>query len=164
LGTAFPNHTLVPSSSQLPKKDLPSDINLRYEDYPDPIKTHKVVFKIANISGFTLQKPSLTFRLPLQKLHPRKVGQQYTLSFNSNLFNSQSELRLLEFADTRILSNSNLPFWNDEDDIKIWIRMLICDGKLEPFYVEVSVNSDNAEGITKRVLIEPHNFFCNKTV
>jgi len=71
---------------------------------------------------------------------------------------------LLEFADTRILSNSNLPFWNDEDDIKIWIRMLICDGKLEPFYVEVSVNSDNAEGITKRVLIEPHNFFCNKTV
>ena len=42
--------------------------------------------------------------------------------------------------------------------------MLICDGQLEPFFVEVSVNSDNAEGITKRVLIEPHKYVCNKTV
>jgi len=62
---------------------------------------------------------------------------------------------LLEFADTRLLSNSNLPFWNNDDNITIWIRMLLNDGKLESFTVDVSVNCENAEGVTKLVRIDP---------
>ena len=140
-----------------PKSDLPSDLQTKYKAFPDPITSHRVQFKITNTSGFTLKKPTLMFRLPLEKQHPYKAGRDYVLSFNSNLFNSQSELRLLEFADTRLLSNSNLPFWNNEDDITIWIRMLLNDGKLAPFMVEISVNCENAEGVTKRVRIEPRN-------
>ncbi len=138
-----------------PKNELPSDLRTKYKTFPDPITSHKVQFKITNTSGFTLKKPTLMFRLPLEKLHPRKNNGGYTLSFNSNLFNSQSELRLLEFADTRLLSNSNMPFWNNDDNITIWIRMLLNDGKLEPFIVEISVNCENAEGVTKKVQIEP---------
>jgi len=41
----------IASEEKYDKKDLPSDINLRYVDYPDPIKSHKVDFKINNISG-----------------------------------------------------------------------------------------------------------------
>jgi len=138
------------------KDDLPENFKTRYESYTDPIRSHRVQFKITNSSGFTLRKPTLTFKLPLDKQHPHKtVDGTYILSFNSNIFNSQRDLRLLEFADMRVLSNSNLPFWNDQDDITIWIRMLLDDGRLEPFNVEVSVNSENAEGITKKVLIEP---------
>jgi len=135
------------------KSDLPIDLQTKYSTYPDPITTHRVQFKITNTSGFTLKKPTLTFRLPLEKQHPHKVDDIFTLTFNSNLFNSQTELQLLEFAETRLLSNSNLPFWNNEDDITIWIRMLLNDGKREPFMVEISVNCENAEGITKRVRI-----------
>ena len=141
-----------------PKSDLPIDLQTKYNAFPDPITSHRVQFKITNTSGFTLKKPTLTFRLPLEKQHPHKAGRDYVLSFNSNLFNSQSELRLLEFADTRLLSNSNLPFWNNEDDITIWIRMILNDGKLEPFMVVISVNCENAEGVTERVRIDPRNF------
>jgi hypothetical protein len=137
------------------KAELPNDLQNKYEDLSDPITSHRVQFKITNTSGFTLKKPTLTFKLPLDKQHPHKVGEHYILSFNSNLFNSQSELRLLEFADNRVLSNSNLPFWNNDDNISIWIRMLLNDGKLEPFMVDVSVNCENAEGVTKSVQINP---------
>jgi hypothetical protein len=111
---------------------------------------------MANDSGFTLKKPTLTFRLPLQKQHPHKVSEIYFFrTFNSNLFNSQRQLSLLEFADTCILSNSNLPYWNDQDDFTIWIRMVLDDGKLEPFIVEVSINCENAEGVTYKCKIDP---------
>lgn len=138
-----------------PKNELSDNLKETYQNYPDPVKSYKVLFKITNTSGFTLEKPTLTFRLPLQKQHPRKVGQIYSgRTFNSNIFNSQQELRLLEFADTLILSNSNLPYWNYQDEITIWIRM-VDDGKFEPFIVEVSVNCENADGVTKKVEIKP---------
>ena len=139
------------------KAELPNHLQTKYEGFPDPITSHRVQFKITNTSGFTLKKPTFTFRLPLEKQHPHTDGGQYGLTFNSNLFNSQTELRLLEFADTRVLSNSNLPFWNNNDDITIWIRMLLDDGKLNPFMVDVSVNCENAEGVTKLVPIDPKN-------
>jgi len=131
------------------KKDLLPDLISVYQEFPDPIKSYRVEFKITNNSGFTLRKPTLTFRLPIQKQHPFEGR----LTFNSNLFNSKEEVRLLEFADTRILSNSNLPYWNNKDDMTIWIRMFF--GHMEPFVVEVSINCENAEGITERVKIEP---------
>ena len=140
------------------KSDLPSDLQLKYESFPDPITSHRVQFKITNISGFTLKKPTLTFRLPIEKQHPHRVGRGYTLTFNSNIHNPQSEFRLLEFADFCMLSSSNLPYWNNGDEITIWIRMLLNDGQLEPFIVEISLNSENAEGITTKVSIEPRNF------
>lgn len=139
-----------------PKDEMSDDLKKEYQNFTDPVKSHRVQFIMTNISGFTLRKPTLTFRLPLQKQHPHKVGKIYSeRAFHSNLFNSQHEIRLLEFADTRILSNSNLPYWNDQNDITIWIRMVLDDGKLEPFVVEVSVNCENAEGITKKVNINP---------
>jgi hypothetical protein len=137
------------------KNELPPDLTGPYDNLPDPVESRRVLFKITNVSGFTLENPVLTFRLPLQKQHPHKQGQNYGLTFRSNLFNSQRELRLLEFADTRILSNSNLPYWNHGDDITIWIRMVLGAGGLEPFTVEVSVNSENTSGVTKRVEIDP---------
>ena len=137
------------------KSDLPSDLQLKYESFPDPITSHRVQFKMTNVSGFTLKKPTLAFRLPIEKQHPHRFGRNYRLTFNSNLYQSQSGLQLLEFADSCLLANSNLPFWNNGDDITIWIQMLLNDGEFATFKVEVSVNSENAEGTTTNVTIEP---------
>ncbi len=144
-----------------PKNQLSEELKNFYgEAFPDPIKSNKVQFRITNISGCTLKKPTWTFRLPLEKAHPsNEVKQVYCeRSFNSNLFNSQRELQLLEFADTHILSNSNLPYCNDQDNITIWIRMVLDDGRLEPFIVEISVNCENADGITKKITINPKDW------
>jgi len=142
------------------KDELSESLKQAYQNFPDPVKSHKVQFKMTNISGFTLKNPTLTFRLPLQKQHPyrHKVSEIYSYrTFHSNLWNSQIELRLLEFADTCILSNCNLPYWDNQNDITIWFRMVLEDGKLEPFVVEVSVNckNENANGVTKKLKIDP---------
>jgi len=137
------------------KDDLPAELRKVYEDFPNRFKSYRVEFKMTNNSGFTLKKPTLTFKLPLQKQHPFQARGRWMRTFNSNLFNSQDEMRLLEFADTRILSNSNLPYWNNEDEITIWIRMFL--GHMKPFDVEVSINCENAEGITKKIEIKPRD-------
>jgi hypothetical protein len=137
------------------KNELPDEIRKYYENAPDIIKSYRVQFKITNTSGFTLRQPTLTFKLPADRQHPHKVNGAYIRSFNSNLFNSQTEIRMLEFANTRILSNSNLPYWNHSDDVTIWIRMMLNDGEHHPFDVEVSLNCENADGLTRKVLIQP---------
>ncbi len=148
----------IEKESTYEKERITDDLKVWYKDFPDPIRSHQVHFKITNKSDQTLTRPTLTFRIPVDKKHPNKLPKEKTwsrCSFNSNLYNSTQELRIFEFADTSILSNSNLPYWNSEEEITIWIRMVLDDGKLEPFDVEVSVNCENAEGFTKRIKINP---------
>jgi len=142
------------------KKQLSAELKDSYQNLPDPIKSNRVQFKITNISGFSLRKPTLTFGLALEKAHPSNGHNNayYGRAFNSNLYNSQRELQLLEFAATWILSNSNLPYWNDEDSMTIWIRMVLDDGKLEPFIFEVSVYCENADGVSEKVTMNPRDW------
>ncbi len=140
------------------KDEMSTDLKESYKDFPDPVKSHRVQFKMTNVSGIDLVKPTLTFRLPMEKQHPNKFPKEKTwsrLSFNSNIYNSTQELRIFEFADTSILTNSNLPYRNSEEEITIWIRMVLDDGKLEPFDVEVSVNCENVDGFTQKIIISP---------
>lgn len=147
------------------KNTLSDELIRFFQNSSDPVESYRVQFKMTNISGFTLKNPTLTFRLPLQKQHPQKIPRRgpdkplfekfSVLNFRSNLFNSQTGLRVLEFADTRILSNSNLPYWNNQDEMTIWIRMVLDNGDSESFVVEISVNCDNAEGVTEKVTIKP---------
>jgi len=64
---------------------------------------------------------------------------------------------MLEFADTCIISNSNLPYWNDKESIILWVRMLPYDkdGVMDPYDVVVSANCENADGYTEKVTINP---------
>ena len=55
-----------------PKNEMSNDLKKDYQNFTDPVKSHRVQFKMTNISGFTLRKPTLTFRLPLQIQHPTK--------------------------------------------------------------------------------------------
>jgi len=140
------------------KDEMSTDLREFYKDFPDPVESHRVQFKMTNVSGIDLVKPTLTFRLPMEKQHPNKVEKEKTWSrrsFNSNLYNWRLALRILEFADTSILSNSNLPYWNSREDITIWIRMVLDASKPEPFNVEISVNCENADGFTQKIIISP---------
>ena len=137
------------------KKDLSPDLEKEYRGFPDPIRASQVHFQMTNVSGFTLKKPVITFRLPLERQHP--VGEKpvyFARGFNSNLYNDIRELTRLKFGDTYIISNSNLPYWNEKDEMDIWIRMVLDNGKTKSFVVEISVNCDNADGVTKKVHVE----------
>ena len=136
------------------KETLPQHFLRLYADFPDPFHSQRIHFVMKNTSGFTLIKPTLTFRLPNNRQQPEKTPEEWTTTFNSNLFNSRADMRQLEFNDTVIISNSNLPYWNNLDSITIWIRMITDSIATHPFLVVVSINSQNAQGITKTIKID----------
>lgn len=124
-----------------------------------PFQSVRVHFKLVNESGITLQQPTLSFRLPLARHHPHRFDDgRWAVTFNSNLYNNQQFLRTLQFAETSIISNSNLPFWNDGDELIIWVRMAINAPDQEPFDVQVSVNAENAQGHTYTINVDPANW------
>jgi len=146
------------TKSEYFKNQISNPLKDAYKDFPDPVVSYQIQFSIENRSGFDLKKPTLSFALPLYRQHPAKSsnGGLYDYrSFNSNLFNSPRDLMVFEFTDTRILSNSNLPYWNNKDELTFWVRMIIENNSSEAFDIKISINSDNAEGITKKVTIDP---------
>jgi hypothetical protein len=91
----------------------------------------------------------------------RKLPELYNaLSFNTNLYNDPTEaLRVLEFGNLRLLSKEVFTYLNNQDNLIIWIRMVLDCGdytkEKEPFNVDVSINCDNAEGVTIPIIIDP---------
>jgi hypothetical protein len=139
------------------KNQMKQNLSELYKDLPETFKSYQVNFRMTNDSGFSLEKPTLTFTLPYEKQHPYKAEDQtmYEIrSFNSNTYNAPHEFYLL-FEENIILSKTILPFWNNQDSMTIWIRMVIDDGKFEPFKVNVSINCSNADGKTYPIEIRP---------
>jgi hypothetical protein len=145
----------ISDKAEYHKNDLPNEIKNYFASLPEVFESHRIHIKITNTSDFTIEKPVLAFRLPIEKQHPHKANGTHFLSFNSNLFNSQSEFRMLEFANTRILSNNNLPYWNPLDEVIIWIRMVLDNKDSQPFNIDISLNGENADGLTQKIKLDP---------
>jgi len=127
-----------------------------YKNCPRPIKSYVVQFKITNKSRICLNRPVVTFWVPAEKQTP---GEKGTFELRSNLYNSQADLRILQMAREVMISNSNLPYWPDERDMTIWIRIVLENkrnkGDPDDFEVQVSINSENAIGFTEKVKLDP---------
>jgi hypothetical protein len=90
------------------KTELPDSLISAFARLQDTSQSYRVHFRLTNHSGFTPVAPTLTLGLPIDRRHPHRVDGHFVATFNSNLFNSQESLRVLEFGGTQILSNSNL--------------------------------------------------------
>lgn len=132
-----------------PKLILKESIRKDFESFPETILSHQVYFKITNLSGFTLNKPTITIRLSKKYMHPDEDGNYLTI--RSNLFNSQITSQILNFAETIILSNSNLNYLNDREAIKIWIRVCLPTNDDKGVNFRVALNSEDAEGRTFKI-------------
>lgn len=122
--------------------------------------SYQVTFIIKNISGFSLKKPTISFRLPFSLRHPDPADKPQVLTFNSNIFNSQQELQTLEFQDAQVISNSNLPYLNDLDEINIWIRMCLDKDEDRVFRIIVYVNAEDVEGISRVIELNPRKLLA----
>ena len=132
-------------------------------DLPDELKrgsdnnlfhSYRVYFKIKNQSGFTLKRPVITFRLPTDLTPPHKTNDdKWILSYRSNLYNVQVDLRSFQYEDTIVLSNTIVPYLNDDQEHPIWIRMCLLKDDTKCRSVHIDVNCDNAEGATEEVKI-----------
>lgn len=139
-----------------------------YRNCTKPIRSYVVQLRMTNKSGFCLNKPVVTFWIPVEKQTPmeKRDEQDPLFELRSNLYNSQADLRTLEMAQEVMLSNSNLPFWPNGKDMTIWIRMVLENKKSgkEPddFDVQVSINSENALGFTQTVKLDPKELLEGK--
>jgi len=122
-----------------------------FKDYNKPLKSHRIIFTFKNNSDFDLKKPIFSIKLPIQFAHPD--DSHNSLHFRSNIFNSSRELFLLNTEDYYILSNNILPYMNKDDDIKIWVRMIIDEKRINENEITIFVNCENADGITKKIVL-----------
>jgi hypothetical protein len=91
--------------------------------------------------------------VPVDVKHP---SQDYkTSEIRSNMFNSPDTLQALEYGDTFILSNSNLPFLHPQENIKIWVRMRLDKDDQNPIYFHISLDSENGDGTLKTIKMSP---------
>lgn len=138
-----------------------------YENCPQPIRSYVVHFRMTNKSGYSLNRPVVTLWVPVEKQTPlnKRDGQGALFELRSNLYNSRSDLKILEMPQEVMLSNSNLPYWPDKKDLTIWVRMVIENksktSDKDEFTVQVSVNCENADGFTDTIHINPKELITN---
>jgi hypothetical protein len=78
------------------KTELPDSLFSAFAHLQDTFQSYRVHFRLTNLSGFTLVAPTITLRLPIDRHHPHRVNGHFIATFNSNLFNSQEALYVLE--------------------------------------------------------------------
>jgi hypothetical protein len=121
-----------------------------------PVTSYRVHLKIKNKSGFDLKNPVLTFaQLPKEKQPPYSQTGKKPYSkrrFTFSVVRTDKKAYSLVVDKKLLISLDGLPYWNKDSEIDVWIRMVLDDGE---FDVEVSVNCENADGVTKTVTINP---------
>lgn len=133
----------------------PKEIEESVESIISYVGSYQVYFNITNVSGFTLNKPVVAFELPKKLRYPHKLSDgKWSLYFPSNL-NNVPYVQQLEFGDRIVLSNNIVPYFNNEQDLDIWIRMGLSEDDKSEYPIKVSLNCDNAEGKTVPTEISP---------
>lgn len=120
-----------------------------FKEFKRPLKSKRVIFYFKNISNFDLNKPIFSFKIPQLFAHPSKSND--FLEFRSNIYNSQQELFFLDSIDYQVLSNKILPYMNKEDEIQLWVRMILDENKIKNNEITLFVNCENADGLTKKI-------------
>ncbi len=133
--------------------ELDSSIQSHFKKHGDSFSSYQVYFKIRNKSKFNLKRPTVTIRVPSRLKHP---SQDYrNLEFRSNLFNSTNSFQMLEYGDTTIVSNSNLPYLHKNEVLKIWIRMVLNPLDEKKLTFHVALDSENLEGKYEMISMSP---------
>lgn len=154
----FGNNTKGKSDYNL--SNLSEEIRPHFSNFGDNFSSYKVNFKITNTSNFVLKKPTVTIKIPTKVKHPSK--DMNNLEVRSNMFNSPLSLQSLEYGETQILSNSNLPFLHPGESMKIWIRMTLDKEDTNKLIFHISLDSENAEGIVVKKSMTPKEILDEK--
>jgi len=138
------------------KDELDNNVKAYYKVFP--VTSYRVHFKMKNISGFDLKNPVFTFnKLPIEKqcpYHEKKDNLYSTRRFTFSIVRPDRKPHFLEVDKKYLISLDGLPYWNKDNEIDLWIRMVI-NAEDEEFKVDVSVNCENADGWSEEVTIKP---------
>ncbi len=134
--------------------ELSDELREYYRSYP--VRSYRVHFRMKNVSGSELKSPVFTFRVPLDRRPPNQGpdGKFSVREFTWGPAYGDVPPRVLDVGDDRIISHSGLLYWNNDDVLDFWIRMVL-DIESPAFQVIVAINCENAGGYWKALLIDP---------
>jgi hypothetical protein len=137
--------------------ELDNNVKACYEKFP--VTSYRVHFRMKNTSGFDLKNPVFTFnKLPIEKQRPySETGNKpySTRHFTFSIVRTDKRSHSLEVDKKLLISLDGPPYWNRDSKIDFWIRMVLDSGGLGEFDVDISVNCENADGVTEPVKINP---------
>jgi hypothetical protein len=176
LGTANPKTKKVrikitpPSLSdkeEYGKEKMSPELQEKYEKFP--VESHRVHFKMKNTSGFDLKNPVITFnKLPIEKQRPyKKEGDALysTRHFTFSIVRTDRKSHFLEVDEKyQLICIDGLPYWNKNNEIDLWVRMVLGNSGKDPFEIEISVNCENADGSYQMVEIKPDELIANANI
>ena len=133
-----------------------NDIKERYKDFNKPIKFYIVEFELVNRSNFDWKKPTFTYKIPVNQRYLKPRGENiWTEDLPHTNYHSVSPgSHYYVSGDNDIFSSIKLPYINNGKGLKIWFTLFL-DIDMEEFVISVSINCENAEGVTKEIRITP---------
>jgi len=138
------------------ENELDNNLKSCYKSFP--VTSYRIHFKMRNISGFDLENPVFTFnKLPIDKQRPYSETKDRPYSkktFTFSIVRPDKKAHFIEVDKKHLISLDGLPYWNKDNEIDLWIRMVINEED-EEFEVDVSVNCENADGLIQTVQINP---------
>lgn len=152
---------LIDEERSQTEKELSDDLKQYYDSFP--VRSFRVHFRMTNKSGVELKTPIFTFRVPFKRQPPNVKNDDGKFSqraFTCGPGGAQVDTGVMDVGDDRILSRRGLPYWNMDDVLDFWIRMVL-NQENEPFHVVVYVNCENADGFTKKIKITPKDLLEN---
>lgn len=133
-----------------------SEIKKRYKDFDKPIKFYIVNFQIKNTSNFTWKNPTFTYRTPINQRY--LIFSHKDKSCKEDLPHTNYHILRREYwfvsEDKDIFTLTNLPYINHDEVLTIWFTLFL-DSEMKDFDIEMSINCENAEGITEKIEIKP---------
>jgi len=143
--------------------DISEDkIKERYKNFNQPIKFYIVEFELINKSNFDWKNPTFTYETPINQRYLDPQGENRWVEHlpHTNYHNISSENYYYISGDNDIFSSIKLPYINKRTGLKIWFTLFL-DTTMEEFTINISINCENAEGITKEIKINPKKLIEN---
>lgn len=139
------------------KSELDDKVKACYKVFP--VTSYRVHFKMRNISGFDLKNPVFTFnKLPIEKQRPYSETSKKPYStrcFTFSIVRPDRKPHFLEVDKKYLISLAGLPYWHKDNEIDLWIRMVLDSGGKDSFDVEISIDCKDADGCTQTVKVDP---------
>ena len=120
--------------------ELPEHLLTHFPKATSCVTSQKISFHLKNISGFDIQNPIFSVRIPRTCLHPSQDGK--ILECRTNLFNNQNGLSQFDFIDDFIISNNSLPYWNNNEEFILWLRLIINHNDNNELKISINCTKD----------------------
>jgi hypothetical protein len=144
--------------------EIPEDVRGDYRNYPTEFHSYRVYLRLINKSRFELKRPVLWIDAPANRRQPTDPEKRnWSPYLNNDCQTMSTEVLTYEKEDVWSY-NENARYviicklavdWHRDDHRSFYVRLVLDNPPRQPFDVKIAVTCENAEGILKKITIDP---------